>query len=519
MIAVFWSYDGWYGVTNVAGEMRDPGRNLPRSLLAGTVVVIVLYLVTNLVYFRALPVAAMQETPRIGESAAAALFGPLGARLVSAAVVVSIFGCLSATILWAARIYLPMAEDRVFFRSLAHIHPRYRTPDQQHRGPGRLGHRADLLRHVQPAHHLRDRRGLPVPRRHRRRGDGPAADTAGRARGPTASGATPSCPSWSWSAPSRSWPTRWSRSRSNRASASRSSPWASRRTCGGGARRPSEALAGRGARGRLGRRCGGRRPHRLHRRGRPPAAGARGGLPFPPAARELRGPPSRAHEDAPRRGDGGRAPGGGIRRRPLSRVRPGDRGRHLRRAALQRAGGAGRDGHAGAAEARPPGQPRGPHPRGPGELRAHAGPALARVRAERRRGGRGRVREPRPARGLRGPDAARHRRQGEGRPRPLVQGLPRRQEPGGGEARRAGPRHLLRSVRGRLRPGRHVPQGALGAREPLPARGQRLRLHRPRRPADARLALHLRARGGSSRPTPRSCRRSRPCPCRSRTRA
>ena len=128
MIAVFWSYDGWYGVTNVAGEMRDPGRNLPRSMLAGVVVVIVLYLVTNLVYFRALPVAAMQETPRIGESAAAALFGPVGARLVSAAVVVSTFGCLSATILWAARIYLPMAEDRVFFRSLAHIHPRYRTP-------------------------------------------------------------------------------------------------------------------------------------------------------------------------------------------------------------------------------------------------------------------------------------------------------------------------------------------------------------------------------------------------------
>jgi APA family basic amino acid/polyamine antiporter len=128
MIAVFWSYDGWYGVTNVAGEMRDPGRNLPRSLLAGSVAVIFLYLVTNLVYFRALPVPAMLETPRIGESAAAALFGPQGARLVSAAVVVSIFGCLSATILWAARIYLPMAEDRVFFRSLAHIHPRYRTP-------------------------------------------------------------------------------------------------------------------------------------------------------------------------------------------------------------------------------------------------------------------------------------------------------------------------------------------------------------------------------------------------------
>jgi APA family basic amino acid/polyamine antiporter len=128
MIAVFWSYDGWYGVTNVAGEMQDPGRDLPRSLLAGTLAVLVLYLAVNAVYLRALSVAGMAGSARIGEAAAAALLGPLGARLVSAAVVVSIFGCLASTILWAARIYQPMAEDRVFFRSLARIHPRYRTP-------------------------------------------------------------------------------------------------------------------------------------------------------------------------------------------------------------------------------------------------------------------------------------------------------------------------------------------------------------------------------------------------------
>lgn len=128
LIAVFWSYDGWYGVTNVAGEMRDPGRDLPRSLLAGTVTVVVLYLVTNAVYMKALPVDEMARSPRIGESAAAVLFGPLAARLVSAAVILSVFGCLSATILYAARIYQPMAEDGVFFRSLARIHPRYHTP-------------------------------------------------------------------------------------------------------------------------------------------------------------------------------------------------------------------------------------------------------------------------------------------------------------------------------------------------------------------------------------------------------
>jgi APA family basic amino acid/polyamine antiporter len=128
MIAALWTYDGWYGLTCSAGEMRDPGRSLPRGLILGTIAVTVLYLLLNLAYVRALPVGLMAEAPRIGEAAAAALFGPGAARLVSAAVLVSTFGCLSATILYSSRIYLPMAEDGLFFRSLARVHPRHRTP-------------------------------------------------------------------------------------------------------------------------------------------------------------------------------------------------------------------------------------------------------------------------------------------------------------------------------------------------------------------------------------------------------
>ena len=82
----------------------------------------------NLVYVRALPMSVMAETPRIGEATAEVLFGPWGARLITAAVLVSTFGCISSTILFAARIYLPMAEDGVFFPALARIHPRHRTP-------------------------------------------------------------------------------------------------------------------------------------------------------------------------------------------------------------------------------------------------------------------------------------------------------------------------------------------------------------------------------------------------------
>jgi APA family basic amino acid/polyamine antiporter len=128
MIAVFWSFDGWYAVTNLAGEMRRPERDLPLGLIAGTLVVTALYALMNLVFVRSLSFEEMQATSRVAETAAFALFGPMGARLITAAVLVSAFGCISATILYAARIYLPMAQDGVFFPSLARIHPRYRTP-------------------------------------------------------------------------------------------------------------------------------------------------------------------------------------------------------------------------------------------------------------------------------------------------------------------------------------------------------------------------------------------------------
>jgi basic amino acid/polyamine antiporter, APA family len=128
MIAVLWTFDGWYAVTNLAGEMRRPGRDLPLGLIGGTLAITLLYTLVNVAYLRALPVEAMAATGRIGEAAAVALFGTAGGRMISAAVLVSTFGCISSTILYAARIYLPMARDGVFFPALARIHPRYQTP-------------------------------------------------------------------------------------------------------------------------------------------------------------------------------------------------------------------------------------------------------------------------------------------------------------------------------------------------------------------------------------------------------
>ncbi len=128
MIAALWTYDGWYGLTFSAGELRRPERDLPLGLIVGTAAVMAMYLLLNVLYLRALPVEAMPETARIAETAAGALFGPTGSRWLSAAVLVSTFGCLSSTILYSSRIYQPMAADGVFFPFAATIHPRYRTP-------------------------------------------------------------------------------------------------------------------------------------------------------------------------------------------------------------------------------------------------------------------------------------------------------------------------------------------------------------------------------------------------------
>jgi basic amino acid/polyamine antiporter, APA family len=128
MIAVLWAYDGWYCFALSAGEVHDPGRNIPRGLILGTIALILIYGVTNVVYLRALSLPAMAGTERVAEAAVRTLFGPAAARLASLAILISIFGCLSANILTCSRIYQPMAADGLFFRALARIHPRSHVP-------------------------------------------------------------------------------------------------------------------------------------------------------------------------------------------------------------------------------------------------------------------------------------------------------------------------------------------------------------------------------------------------------
>jgi APA family basic amino acid/polyamine antiporter len=128
LIATLWTYDGWYALTFSAGEVREPKRDLPRGLLLGVTVVIVAYALLNLVYLRALTVESLASTSRVAEAATRVLFGDAAARSMTAAVAVSAFGCVAATILYSSRIYQPMAADGVFFPGVATIHPRWRTP-------------------------------------------------------------------------------------------------------------------------------------------------------------------------------------------------------------------------------------------------------------------------------------------------------------------------------------------------------------------------------------------------------
>lgn len=128
MIAVLWTYDGWFGLTASAGELREPDRNLPRGLLAGVLVVIALYIGLNLMYFRAVPVADMMAHDKLGEYAAQTLLGRTAHQLFVVGVLISSFGCLASTILYSSRIYVPMAQDGLFFPAVGKVHPRWRTP-------------------------------------------------------------------------------------------------------------------------------------------------------------------------------------------------------------------------------------------------------------------------------------------------------------------------------------------------------------------------------------------------------
>jgi APA family basic amino acid/polyamine antiporter len=128
LVAIAWAFDGWNNVNFVAGEIKNPKRNLPMALIIGTLGTTFLYVLVNYVYLYALPIQETIGVLRIAEKATGALFGSSTGGLISALVIVSVFGALNGSILVGPRVYYAMAKDGLFFRKVAHVHPRFRTP-------------------------------------------------------------------------------------------------------------------------------------------------------------------------------------------------------------------------------------------------------------------------------------------------------------------------------------------------------------------------------------------------------
>jgi APA family basic amino acid/polyamine antiporter len=128
LIPVLFSYGGWQHANHIAGEIKSPGRNLPRALLLGVTTVVTFYLLTNVAYLNALGVEGLGSSTAPAADTMRAVLGSLGARLMAAGIACSTFGFLSLAILAGPRIYQAMADDGVFFSWAADLHPRYRTP-------------------------------------------------------------------------------------------------------------------------------------------------------------------------------------------------------------------------------------------------------------------------------------------------------------------------------------------------------------------------------------------------------
>ncbi len=128
LISVLWTYTGWVDITYVAGEVRDPSTTYPRSLLAGMAIIVFVYLAINAAYLYVLPLPAMATSTLVAATAAERAIGTHAATFVALLVMISTFGSLNGSILTSPRVYFALADDGLFFRSVAAVHPRYRTP-------------------------------------------------------------------------------------------------------------------------------------------------------------------------------------------------------------------------------------------------------------------------------------------------------------------------------------------------------------------------------------------------------
>jgi len=128
LVPILFAYGGWQQTNFIAEEIRDAERTLPRALLAGTAIVVAVYVLANLAYLRVLGVAGLAASQAPAADVMTRTVGPWGRRVISAGIACSTFGFLNLVILVTPRVYQAMAADGAFLPALARLHPRYRTP-------------------------------------------------------------------------------------------------------------------------------------------------------------------------------------------------------------------------------------------------------------------------------------------------------------------------------------------------------------------------------------------------------
>jgi amino acid transporter len=128
LLAAFWAYDGWNNLTMVGSEIKDPQRNIPRSLILGMIGVGGVYLLANAVYFYILPLETVKGTERVAQDAAVAFLGGWGGVAITVGALISTFATLNSAILSGARVAYAMARDKLFFAHVADVHPVHRSP-------------------------------------------------------------------------------------------------------------------------------------------------------------------------------------------------------------------------------------------------------------------------------------------------------------------------------------------------------------------------------------------------------
>ena len=128
LVSVLWAFDGWADLSFVSGEVKDPRRVLPRAIIIGVIAVIAIYLLANLAYLAVMPVGEIRASKLVAADVAQRLIGAPGVVFVAVTVMLSTFGTLNATLLTAPRVFFAMANDGLFFRRVAAVHPRFGTP-------------------------------------------------------------------------------------------------------------------------------------------------------------------------------------------------------------------------------------------------------------------------------------------------------------------------------------------------------------------------------------------------------